>query len=152
MGIFISNRGRNFQARNLLCLLRNAGFKQNAYQFGRTAVENRDFGAVDIDKKVIDTKTGSRRKQMFYRLYLYAVIAECCSKSRICNRIQSCPDNRIPVGAEKYNPCIPGGRLQLHRRISTGMKTDPVEEDLSLIHISEPTRRTPISYAVFCLK
>ena len=25
-------------------------------------------------------------------------------------------------------------------------------EDLSLIHISEPTRRTPISYAVFCLK
>ena len=27
----------------------------------------------------------------------------------------------------------------------------PVEH-LSLIHISEPTRRTPISYAVFCLK
>ena len=25
-------------------------------------------------------------------------------------------------------------------------------EWLSLIHISEPTRRTPISYAVFCLK
>ena len=25
-------------------------------------------------------------------------------------------------------------------------------ENLSLIHISEPTRRTPISYAVFCLK
>src|SRR5664279_1678431 len=24
------------------------------------------------------------------------------------------------------------------------------ESDLSLIHISEPTRRTPISYAVFC--
>src|SRR5665647_3872380 len=27
-----------------------------------------------------------------------------------------------------------------------------VLSDLSLIHISEPTRRTPISYAVFCLK
>ena len=26
------------------------------------------------------------------------------------------------------------------------------ESGLSLIHISEPTRRTPISYAVFCLK
>ena len=26
------------------------------------------------------------------------------------------------------------------------------ERILSLIHISEPTRRTPISYAVFCLK
>src|SRR5665647_2013108 len=25
-------------------------------------------------------------------------------------------------------------------------------QGLSLIHISEPTRRTPISYAVFCLK
>ena len=25
------------------------------------------------------------------------------------------------------------------------------DERLSLIHISEPTRRTPISYAVFCL-
>src|SRR5665647_2302848 len=28
----------------------------------------------------------------------------------------------------------------------------PSVADLSLIHISEPTRRTPISYAVFCLK
>ena len=27
-----------------------------------------------------------------------------------------------------------------------------VDMILSLIHISEPTRRTPISYAVFCLK
>mgnify|MGYP003685568523 CR=1 FL=1 len=27
-----------------------------------------------------------------------------------------------------------------------------VEQVLSLIHISEPTRRTPIPYAVFCLK
>ena len=27
-----------------------------------------------------------------------------------------------------------------------------INENLSLIHISEPTRRTPISYAVFCLK
>src|SRR5680860_1011063 len=27
-----------------------------------------------------------------------------------------------------------------------------VDNNLSLIHISEPTRRTPISYAVFCLK
>ena len=33
------------------------------------------------------------------------------------------------------------------------MGTDMMEGmDLSLIHISEPTRRTPISYAVFCLK
>src|SRR5664279_4694211 len=31
-------------------------------------------------------------------------------------------------------------------------RRDPGHYDLSLIHISEPTRRTPISYAVFCLK
>src|SRR5664279_1786164 len=36
----------------------------------------------------------------------------------------------------------PGGRRYLH----VGCV------HLSLIHISEPTRRTPISYAVFCLK
>ena len=34
--------------------------------------------------------------------------------------------------------------------LSTGKKG--VVLTLSLIHISEPTRRTPISYAVFCLK
>ena len=31
-------------------------------------------------------------------------------------------------------------------------KISPIDQGLSLIHISEPTRRTPISYAVFCLK
>src|SRR5665647_571358 len=29
---------------------------------------------------------------------------------------------------------------------------DTKDQDVVLIHISEPTRRTPISYAVFCLK
>src|SRR5665647_2046297 len=32
------------------------------------------------------------------------------------------------------------------------MPTNTYNKNLSLIHISEPTRRTPISYAVFCLK
>ena len=41
-------------------------------------------------------------------------------------------------------------------KVSPGdtLKMDKIEGnvgDLSLIHISEPTRRTPISYAVFCL-
>ena len=34
----------------------------------------------------------------------------------------------------------------------TGSYTLATVLELSLIHISEPTRRTPISYAVFCLK
>ena len=33
-----------------------------------------------------------------------------------------------------------------------GYAANPGDLSLSLIHISEPTRRTPISYAVFCLK
>src|SRR5680860_1009705 len=37
---------------------------------------------------------------------------------------------------------------ELHFVVDRGGST----VDLSLIHISEPTRRTPISYAVFCLK
>src|SRR5665647_3947544 len=40
-------------------------------------------------------------------------------------------------------------RLQRHKE---PLRNLPDALRLSLIHISEPTRRTPISYAVFCLK
>src|SRR5665647_188075 len=43
-------------------------------------------------------------------------------------------------------PCKGGIRFHPQETIDT------VRALLSLIHISEPTRRTPISYAVFCLK
>ena len=36
--------------------------------------------------------------------------------------------------------------------ILKGLREFARRHPLSLIHISEPTRRTPISYAVFCLK
>src|SRR5665647_3839948 len=36
--------------------------------------------------------------------------------------------------------------------MSTAVSGSHMPSGLSLIHISEPTRRTPISYAVFCLK
>src|SRR5665647_3790197 len=43
--------------------------------------------------------------------------------------------------------------LRLNRRSPVAYVTEAgIEVVLSLIHISEPTRRTPISYAVFCLK
>ena len=41
--------------------------------------------------------------------------------------------------------------LRLFEEKNPGVKIK-AEYMLSLIHISEPTRRTPISYAVFCLK
>src|SRR5665647_1159603 len=48
--------------------------------------------------------------------------------------------------------------LELQRPINIEIHSDHCEDlvkelepYLSLIHISEPTRRTPISYAVFCL-
>src|SRR5664279_6242066 len=56
-------------------------------------------------------------------------------------------------------------KAQVHARGNGRRQVMPPDEDqqdgsggmddflyLSLIHISEPTRRTPISYAVFCLK
>src|SRR5665647_2581340 len=52
-----------------------------------------------------------------------------------------------------------GCRMSDGHRFTLGIWEKPTgaagigwEVPLSLIHISEPTRRTPISYAVFCLK
>ena len=42
---------------------------------------------------------------------------------------------------------VSAGAMKIYKLSKTGK-----EQLLSLIHISEPTRRTPISYAVFCLK
>src|SRR5664279_1774476 len=42
-------------------------------------------------------------------------------------------------------------KILLHVRPCTMRRTRNTLLHLSLIHISEPTRRTPISYAVFCL-
>ena len=45
------------------------------------------------------------------------------------------------------------GRLTNHKKFGEAMAILAGDAlFLSLIHISEPTRRTPISYAVFCLK
>src|SRR5680860_1421408 len=47
---------------------------------------------------------------------------------------------------------VPGSSLPTDGAVRTLLARQGVCRDLSLIHISEPTRRTPISYAVFCLK
>src|SRR5665647_3843695 len=59
--------------------------------------------------------------------------------------VELVPPNASPPEAPRVN-----------HRASQGWKRPLTSERLvrllSLIHISEPTRRTPISYAVFCLK
>src|SRR5664279_888759 len=64
---------------------------------------------------------------------------------------QEPPCSRHPTAARTRvtNSVNPGGRSV--RGTTSGRVIDAVD-GLSLIHISEPTRRTPISYAVFCLK
>src|SRR5664279_4806567 len=44
------------------------------------------------------------------------------------------------------------GRVRVAQGVVFGVLGIAGAYVLSLIHISEPTRRTPISYAVFCLK
>ena len=65
------------------------------------------------------------------------------------------------LGFEKYpeEHCIKSQEIMKERGIdekiihATASHGYAITVDiLSLIHISEPTRRTPISYAVFCLK
>src|SRR5665647_1228990 len=58
---------------------------------------------------------------------------------------------------EKINPHLPFNAIE--QAIALVLKSESLDLitnnrifHLSLIHISEPTRRTPISYAVFCLK
>src|SRR5665647_3985681 len=55
-------------------------------------------------------------------------------------------DNHAPP---VYRPCGPHVSMSFRYMSSLG-KVLRVASNLSLIHISEPTRRTPISYAAFC--
>ena len=74
-----------------------------------------------------------------------------------CNEIEEVIKELLPL-LKKYNT---GDMSYYIDQLSTALDilnsnisiTEKNQElYLSLIHISEPTRRTPISYAVFCLK
>src|SRR5664279_1472635 len=51
----------------------------------------------------------------------------------------------------RWHRAVPANRAVAHHRARDDGHLQYVLRRLSLIHISEPTRRTPISYAVFCL-
>src|SRR5665647_338495 len=61
-----------------------------------------------------------------------------------------CPARRSSHEEECNNSCLPVHGPGCTRSSRVSYRSHRVW--LSLIHISEPTRRTPISYAVFCLK
>ena len=58
------------------------------------------------------------------------------------------------LSADSLMEIYPDSALSILESISSPQKLPCADRALylSLIHISEPTRRTPISYAVFCLK
>src|SRR5680860_1789346 len=68
--------------------------------------------------------------------------------------------SRSPIGLTAH--CLRQSPFEFAPGEPAGAEVLPIQQDqgthrravliLSLIHISEPTRRTPISYAVFCLK
>src|SRR5665647_3988741 len=93
-------------------------------------------------------------------------------EDRLRHAVEECKRSHVPV-AERFRRLSRVahhedrvGVRQVHRKevdlaLDTADDPDRLAEvrlgvswrmHLSLIHISEPTRRTPISYAVFCLK
>src|SRR5680860_1718204 len=86
---------------------------------------------------------------------------------RMRSRIPQCQAVTYHRTTTLHFPARPSSPRRVHgtqtlrsQRYASDMERDelrtpappPPEKCLSLIHISEPTRRTPISYAVFCLK
>ena len=78
-----------------------------------------------------------------------------------CRELYIDRDDFMEEPPKKYFRLFPGNEVRLMSAYfvkCTGFEKDEngkvtvVHCTLSLIHISEPTRRTPISYAVFCLK
>src|SRR5664279_1635495 len=75
-------------------------------------------------------------------------------RNRHCPKCQTAARNRWV--AERQAEVLPVGYFHVvftlpHELCALALRNKK-ELYLSLIHISEPTRRTPISYAVFCLK
>src|SRR5664279_2613048 len=66
----------------------------------------------------------------------------------------SCTGEDGTTGSQQYSRHESKYIITLERAkdIQITRRGHTTQQYLSLIHISEPTRRTPISYAVFCLK
>src|SRR5680860_201126 len=63
----------------------------------------------------------------------------------VVNKVGSAPQEGVDAVMQAVREVNPNARCI---KVSSSLRV----EDETLMHISEPTRRTPISYAVFCLK
>ena len=90
------------------------------------------------------------KQKTAYDIGVRLVGSEMCIRDR---RTRACILRRTTVNNVPFKMIIED--LNCGREIEFayhGKKYSITNSELSLIHISEPTRRTPISYAVFCLK
>src|SRR5664279_3813187 len=69
----------------------------------------------------------------------------------IARGFQPMPQREMQALREQCRSFASDGRYELYKVTKKYDGKVGREQHLSLIHISEPTRRTPISYAVFCL-
>ena len=67
-------------------------------------------------------------------------------------RLDARPLAVAPEAREELDEAVPPVRAAQQQRAARAEQRRRGVEDLSLIHISEPTRLLSISYAVFCLK
>src|SRR5665647_3755066 len=97
-------------------------------------------------RRLVNRTTGERR-------WLPTTERSCMSARSLGVRADPAVSSRVrhpgavPLGAALLSVVLLGGVGSVAQE-----EANRTVQSLSLIHISEPTRRTPISYAVFCLK
>ena len=116
-----------------------------------TTAENRNLQDMIVDVKVpteIVTETvGDKTKEVenkIYPCYVFVKMVYTDETWYVVRNIRGCT-GFVGPGSKP----VPLTDAEVYRM---GVETRSVKVNLSLIHISEPTRQAEISYAVFCLK
>ena len=104
------------------------------------------------------SSTGNRRTWTFSVWMKHSLISSGRANTFFCSGTNN-PDTIIKIDNDRFEISRYGGSGYQTRVTSKNLLRDPnswyhfvgAVDTLSLIHISEPTRRRGISYAVFCL-
>src|SRR5680860_828494 len=145
---------------------RKVKLKEFFFEPGKTVLQDDEmivgieFEQSDINKNGYFIKLG-QRKAMAIAIASLALNLEVKQKKIIQIRIAMGSVAPMPIrltGTEKYlvnkeidDKLVEDAMDRVREEVKPISDIRASEEYLSLIHISEPTRRTPISYAVFCL-